>query len=160
MIIRFVCNYFPRGYIFGLSFYIKAPGYSIPWLPPPPPWEILPLPPWEILSLPPFDTVFYYAWRGRGRVPYKSLGTIPSSEGFTHKTSPQYNLTRYSLTGVVFILSLLQTYVNLEIYDGKNYVNFDMMMDKEWWKLFNLFHLILEGRGSINDIYLIYDLTS
>ena len=64
------------------------------------------------------------------------------------------------MTGVVFILSLLQTYVNLEIYDGKNYVNFDMMMDKEWWKLFNLIHLILEGRGSINDIYLIYDLTS
>lgn len=24
-----------------------------------------------------------------------------------------------------------KTYVNLEIYDGKNYVNFDMMMDKE-----------------------------
>lgn len=60
-----------------------------------------------------------------------------------------YNLVGNSLTRFILLSSLLQTYVNLEIYDSKNYINFDMIMDKEWWKLFNSFQLKLGDIGSI-----------
>ena len=42
-----------------------------------------------------------------------------------------YNLVRNSLTHFILISSLLQTYVNQEIYEGKNCINFDMKMDNE-----------------------------
>ena len=40
-----------------------------------------------------------------------------------------------SFKGLLFISFNLQTYVNLEVYDDSEYVNFDMMTEREWWRM-------------------------
>lgn len=46
---------------------------------------------------------------------------------------------QWLFSAVKRLLDDYKTYVNLEVYEGDNYINFDVITNKEWWKMSNFY---------------------